>query len=358
MLRRTPYLRLHLVLVAIAFAALALVIMPRDADAQLSHANIEDPWADAREAYRAQNWTSARRFAAIASQRDPAEPRYYLSLARIAFQQAQFEDAVWFYDIFLEYAGRTPDAYTGSYAIERGVAERESANARRDDPSASAREPEAQVRVREALLERLRNSVVVDEGGGGAIATFQSLLQIGYANPDLQQLRATLDQSAHAEAARYLRDDQATLPALSYAQWQQQSRRYDASARLLPPPRPFDGGDPAAAPTSPSAAYRALAEGQMQYLLQNWGNAEHSFREAIARAPNLALAHHGLLNALWAASPVDAEALAVALEGFERATPDDVALPLYRALRDAAAGDVSRASDALHGILKAGVVTH
>lgn len=356
MLRRTR--DRYIIFVAFVFAAIALLATPRDADAQLSHANIQDPWADAREAYRAQDWTNARRFAAIASQRDPAEPRYYLSLARIAFQQAQFEDAVWFYDIFLEYAGRSPDAYTGSYAIERGVAERESANARREDPSAPAREPEAQVRVREALLERLRSSVVVDEGGGGAIATFQSLLQLGYANPDLQQLRATLDQSASAEAARYLRDGQTTLPALSYAQWQQQSRRYDASARLLPPPRPFDGGGAAPAAPSPSAAYRALAEGQMQYLLQNWGNAEHSFREAIAREPSLSLAYQGLLNALLAASPVDADALNTALADFERARPQDATLPLYRALRDAAIGEAGRASNALHGILKAGVVSY
>lgn len=319
-----------------------------------SSQNVEDPWARARDAYRTQDWDSARRFTAIASQRDPEEPRYYLSLGRIAFQQGLFEDAVWFYDVFLEYARLSNTEYSGSYAVDRASAERVSANTRRDDPDAPPKEPNAQVRVREALHARLKEGVVLNDGGGGALATFQSLLQMGYANPDMKQLKSALDSAANAEAARLLRGDETRLPQVSYEAWQQQARRYDATRQLMRAPIPFDGGEATVEVPAPNRAYRALAEAQMQYLLQNWGNAERRFREAIAEKPDLSLAHQGLLNALLSSrQPVQAE-LDEALQAFARADANGVTLPIYRALVEAAKSDAARASAQLHDLLKAG----
>lgn len=319
--------------------------------AQITSQNVDDPWALARDAYRNQDWTNARRFTALASQRDPEEPRYYLSLGRIAFQQGLFEDAVWFYDIFDEYARLSGQSYSGSYAVDRAKAERESANTRRDHPAQVAREPDAQVRVREALLARLKEGSVLGEGGTGALATFQSLLQMGYANPDLKQLRAAIDEAANAEAARLLKREDGRIPVLSYEQWQQQSRRYDASSRLILEPIPFDGGTPSPGIISPNTAYRSLAEGQMQYLLQNAGNAEKRFREALEQQPTLSLAHQGLLNALLAAPTPNGEALRSALQAFESVDPKNPNLSIYQALVEASSGQARRAASILHQIL-------
>lgn len=327
------------------------------ASAQSSPQSTEDPWALARDAYRNQDWDSARRFTAAASQRDPEEPRYYLSLGRIAFQQGLFEDAVWFYDVFLEYTRLSNKQFSGSYAVERARAERDSANTRRSNPTAPSKEPEAQVRVREALLARLNEGVVLSETGGGALATFQTLLQVGYANPDLTQLRNAVDAAANAEAFRLLQGTEAQFPELSYELWQRQARRYDATRQLTGAAVPFDGGTAVEAP-APNRAYRALAEAQRQYLLQNWSNAEKRFRDAIEANPNLSLAHQGLLNALLASNQPELSKLDEALQGLARADANGRSLPLYRALVDAAKNDASRAATQLHQLLKTGDTSH
>lgn len=319
------------------------------------HSN--DPWAVARDAYRAQDWQRARSFTAAASQRDPREPRYYLSLARIAFQQAEYEDAVWFYDLFIEYARDQSANYSGTYALSRAQAERESANARREEPDSSPREPEAQVRVRNALLLRLKEGPVLRTRGGGALATFETLLRIGYANPDIEQLRTAVSNAAGAEADRLLARGHGRLPVLTYPEWKQQAERYKAAYDLIPSGIPFDGADDASAKgreqeTPPKAqAYQHLSEAQRQYLLHNWSTAARHFNKALEIHPTLSLAHQGRLNALLASGSSDAGTITQALNDFESALPDHPDRALYRAMVTAAIGDSSGASSQLIEIL-------
>lgn len=350
----------HKILILISLvAALAFVWAPvPNAHAQVAPATVQDPWSLARDAYRNQDWSTARRLTAIAAQREPSEPRYYLSLGRIAFQQGLFEDAVWFYDIFIEYAQLGGHQFTGSYAVERARAERDSANTRRDHPENKAREPDAQVRVRDVLYARLKEGTVLSDTGGGALATFESLMQVGYANPDFTQLRAAMDAAANAEASRYLQGDEPHFPALSYEEWQRQARRYDVTQRLLPPAIPFDGGEAVPAPPSKNTAYRSLAEGQMQYLLQNWSNAERLFRAAVEAMPALELAHHGLINAMLAQDEPALPALREAITQLESLRTSSVAVRVYHALYDAAANDAAGAAKRIHALVRGGDETN
>lgn len=336
---------------------LALVCFGADALAQQSDPQrSNDPWTVARDAYREQDWTTARSYTAAASQRDPKEPRYYLSLARIAFQQGAYEDAVWFYDVFIEYARDAAASYSGTYDVGRAEAERKSANTRRKDPSKPPQEPDAQVRVRNAVLARLKEGAVIRDDGGGARATFESLMRMGYANPDFEQLYATLSEAAGAEADRLLESGQGRLPALSYQQWKQQVLRYETSYKLVPEAVPFDGephtGLVPKTSTPPRAkAYQRLSEAQRQYLLQNWSVAARLFQEALEMQPDLSLAHQGRLNALLAADSPDAGALQAAYNEFKKKHPKNKDLPLYEALTKAALNDGNAAGRILVEVL-------
>lgn len=316
-----------------------------------------DPWTVARDAYKEQDWAAARRYTAAASQRDPKEPRYYLSLARIAFQQGAYEDAVWFYDVFIEYARQASLNYRGTYALDRAEAERKSANTRRKNPDHAPQEPEAQVRVRNALLARLKEGAVVREDGGGARATFESLMRMGYANPDFEQLYATLSEAAGVEADRLLESGHGRIPALSYVQWKHQVERYETSYALVPPPIPFDGAPSTSLPPETSGpaprakAYQRFSEAQRQYLLQNWSVAARLFQEAIDMQPSFHLAHQGLLNALLATSAPDSGALKSAYDQFETHSAKSPYLSIYKALTKAAMRDTHAASLQLIEIL-------
>lgn len=347
----------RLVLTLLALAVYALSV-PASADAQQRNPQKDsDPWSTARDAYRAQDWRAARSYTAAASQRDPKEPRYYLSLARIAFQQAEYEDAVWFYDVFIEYARNRTPAFEGTYALNRAEAERKSANARRDDPASAPDEPDAQVRVRKALLSRLNEGPAIRSSGGGALDTFKSLLRLGYANPDLTQLRTAVEDAAGAEADRLLERGRGRLPTLSYQEWKQQAERYEAAYALIPPPVAFEGkggAKNAADETTPAPkakAYQKLSQAQRQYLLHNWSTAARLFHEALEIHPTLSLAHQGRMNALLAASTPDVGAIHQAMTDFETMVPEHPDLAIYRAMSTAAMGDAERASDQLVDLL-------
>ena len=338
--------------------ALGLHATPARAQIRATH-EIADPWAEAKDAYRVQDWEAARRLAAIASQRDPEEPRYYFALARILFQQGNFEDAVWFYDVFIELAQNQGVDFPGSYALERARAERSAANQQRANPERPAKEPEQQRRVREAFLERLTNGPVVSSEGG-ALATFQTLLQLGYADPDLARLRVLLQDAATREAHQLLYSNNGQLPVLGTTALETQLRRYEENARLLPAPRPFDGGgtlEPT--PTrrlsesfeQSTASERLTTRGQLEYVLANYENAEARFREALAADGANAMAHQGLLNALFAQGK-DKDPVLLAIARFEAAHPEHPALPTYKALAESVARAHRNAANLLYDQLR------
>lgn len=337
----------------LAVCALCLAFMTPAFAQRSNPQESSDPWTVARDAYRDQDWTTARAYTAAASQRDPREPRYYLSLARIAFQQGAYEDAVWFYDVFIEYAKDQAATYSGTYALDRAIAERKSANTRRDAPDDTPKEPDAQIRVRKALISRLKEGPVVRDSGG-ALATFESMLRMGYANPDFAQLQSTLRNAAAEEADRLLQSGNGRFPKLSYQEWKHQATRYHAADQLIPNAIPFDGANtPGDRDTSPSKAqaYQLLSEAQRQYLLQNWSVSARLFQEAIDIDPSLHLAHLGRLNALLAADPPDPSSAKVSLDAFKKAHPEHEDLVLYQALIKETLGDKDAASKALVDIL-------
>ena len=317
-----------------------------------------NPWDEAREAYRLQDWGSAQRHAALASQREPDEPRYYFALARITFQQGAFDDAVWFYDTFLRLAAEQKVDFPGSYAVARAEAERASANARREDPSEDAPEPEAQRRVREALLQRLEEGPILS-GYSGALATFQTLVQIGYANPDFSALRARLHAAAIQEAEQIMSANGPYLPTLHIDAIEEQLRRYQASDLLVPAPVPFDGESDTresatrsqtARQLAQTAARRATLTGQQQLMNGNFSIATEQFRAALQQAPSDLYAHQALINSLFADN-ADKDEILRAIARFEAADADHPALPIYKALGESSARAHRNAASMLYQLL-------
>lgn len=293
-----------------------------------------DPWQRAKQAYSQQDWPTAAAYTAAASQRDPAEPRYYLALARIAFQEQRFDDAVWFYDTFLSLAPTTNVPLTGSYTTARADAERKSANERRANSNHDAPEPENQQQVRKALQQRLSEGPIVEDNGG-AIAIFETMIRMGYANPDLKDLRAVLDQAAQKEGNAIYQQARGNLPNLSFDAWRVQARRYQATEQIVPAPQRFDDASPlpaVAASHDESRAYRLVAEGQMQYLLENWDEAARIFHEAIEIAPTLVYAHKGQLNAMLSSNNPKVQDIQTALHDYQETAPNQDDIPIYQAL--------------------------
>lgn len=293
-------IRLCVVLLLVAFGPSSA----KNASAQVGP-DVEDPWNRTRELYRQGDWQNALRYATEAAQRDPDEPRYYLAIARIHFYLQNFERAIWFYDTFLELTETLGVDYPDASSRERARGERISAQSRLADRSAPIEEPTTFRQVREAFIERLDAGPAVEGSSGGAWGTFQSLLRVGYAAPDLAELRARFEEAARAEGMAIFEEAAPTLPALSAEAWRAQLVRFAEPSRRLPAPLPFDGG---AASTEPELdegererlAYVALIDGQLAYLRQSYAQATTSFREATELTPQNTLAWCGLMNALLA----------------------------------------------------------
>lgn len=345
-------------LFSLALSGAAVSLSVSDAQAQSNAIVVANPWDDARDAYRLQDWPAAQRFAAMAVQREPDEPRYYLALARITFQQNAVEEAVWFYDTFLSLAKARGVDFPGSYSVARAEAERASANARRANPDAPSEEPEVQRRVREAFLQRLSEGPVVS-GFAGAYATFQTLVQLGYANPDFSELRKRLHEAALQEAEAIFASNEGRLPTLTLSGVEEQLRRYDAANALVPAPTPFDGAGDLAERESrtqtlrqanETAVRRATLRAQREYMHGNYAQAEELFRSALALDEKDPYAHQGLINTLIAAD-AERDAILLAIAKFETAFPSHSSLPIYKALGESAVRAHRHAASMLYDFL-------
>lgn len=345
----------------LAGALLSILLWTPPLYAQVRSAHeITAPWDEARNAYRYQDWPAAQRLATIAVQREPDEPRYYFALARITFQQGAVDDAVWFYDTFLRLTKEKNVDYPGSYAVSRAQAERESANARRTNPETAAPEPEIQRRVREAFLQRFQQGTMVTKDGG-AMETFQTLIQVGYANPDFAILREALFRATIDEAEAIMTSNQGNIPALTLDELALQMQRYEHIDRLLPTPIPFDGAGTAVPATgthsltathlAATAARRAFLRGQTDYMLGNFELAAQHFRAALDTSPDDLFSHQGLLNALIAQS-AEKNAIFLALSGFETHHRTHPSLPIYKALAEQSARGARNAAAILYEILQ------
>lgn len=340
--------RLCVVLLALMLASSSA----NPASAQVG-ADVEGPWNRTRELYRQGDWQNALRYATEAAQRDPDEPRYYLAIARIHFYLQNFERAIWFYDTFLELTEALGVDYPDASSRERARGERISAQSRLADRSAPIEEPTTFRQVREAFLERLEAGPAVEGSSGGAWGTFQSLLRVGYAAPDLAELRRRFEEAARAEGMMIFEQAAPTLPTLSAEAWRAQLVRFAEPSRRLPAPLPFDGGGADAGEPALNEqererrAYVALIDGQLAYLRQSYAQATSSFREATELSPRSTLAWCGLMNALLAQRQTAPRELREALREMLEHVDEAALRAFYQAAVNEQTGDSEGAAQTL-----------
>lgn len=312
--------------------------------------DVEDPWSSAREHYAAGEFQESIPYIVEAIQRDPLAGRYYISLARAHFQAGSFDLAVYYYQRYIDEFADTVDPDDDMYGAERAAAERDSANALRPNPEEAVMSPQAHADVRRSLLERLVVEPALTDSGGGIVATFRSLLRLGYAEPDLATLRQNVQEALLAEANRQVAANRPRLPQLSLEGWETQRERYRLSHRLIPDP-------PEAPRSTPSAllSRELLCEAQIQYLNQNFDSAADVFGRAIEADARLMPAYIGYINSI-AAMDADPQQLDAAIRRFSATVdprdPESAAvLDVYRAIHATRDGRVADAAARIRSLL-------
>lgn len=336
---------------------------------------VEDPWAEAQAIYGEGRYEDALPYVIETIQRDPREPTWYRGLARILYGLERWDEAVFYYDIYLvDLVNDLPDDLARGDRPDAVREERDYCNSQRENPSEPVRAPERQERARAIFLDALQSGTIVTVDGGGAWGMFEGILRSGYARPDLVELRDELSAALLDEAELFVSSRAARMPALSYERWQAQRRRFEAWRTLTqwtadpgaePPPglteEELAAFDPAALRGNVRAveitvAQIALCDGQLQFLDLNYERAAERFAEAIAADPDLVPAHMGRVNALIAAGLADTADATAALDAL-RAAVDRVApasmdvVQLYDAALAAEAGRTREAVDALAALL-------
>jgi tetratricopeptide (TPR) repeat protein len=256
---------------------------------------VEDPWQEARSLYRDRAYQEAIPYIVEAAQRDPDELRYIVSLARAHYQAGNYDRAVYYYDMYI--GSESVDEYTGRYAVSTARSERNSANQNRETPSEPPRAPAYETQLLNSLNAQLESGPMLTETGGGAMASWNSLLQSGYVDPSLSTLRERIANGLVREARTRLRESAGWIPQLSLRQWETQAERYRLAKSLMPPPIPFDQEDRSTEDASETPAsidldttlssetalegWIAFCEGQIQYLNENYPSARERFDVAI-----------------------------------------------------------------------------
>lgn len=186
----------------------------------------ESPWereydeamAEGREAYNAERRQEALDAFVQAIQLYPTRPDAYRNLARNYNLMGEYAKAVRYYDVYLELAPNADD-------VEVIDAERRGAIARGGDEAATT--PADQRFARRALDRELAEGRAVTERGGGAWSMYRTLLDTGYAAPDLDRLRARLEQKVTDEFRAELAPEEDFIPVLSVGQLDLQLRRLE-----------------------------------------------------------------------------------------------------------------------------------
>lgn len=191
----------------------------------------ELPWEQAfdeamlegRQAYNAERREKARDAFVRAIQILPEQPTPYRNLARNYNLMGDYSRAVRYYDLYLELAPGAEDAET----ID---AERRGAVSRGGDEATTT--PADQRLARRAVDRELDEGPAITDGQGGAWEMYRTLLETGYAAPDLQRFRARLEQKLVDELQRSLETDDSLVPVNSPAQWELHARRIEALEQL------------------------------------------------------------------------------------------------------------------------------
>lgn len=349
----------------LAGALAASAFIAPDAAAQVGP-TVENPWQQGRAFYGEENFTEARRYIIEAIQREPNVAIYYLGLARTEYWLGHFDNAVYYYDIYLvDLAQQIPSDVREADMPSRVRGEREAANGARTMPTASPQAPQASTAARAAFDARVTEGPILTSTGGGAVAMYEAMLRAGYANPDLVDVKERLATALLREAGEVVGDHDAALPVLSLAQWQTQQERLDRWLALTPDVASATNGippsamDPAVASTlnrrARVRAHVALCGAQIQYLNQNYTQAAEGFRSAFELLPDFVPAHMGRLNALVrlgnASETAEPEILRLENQ-LQRHAPNSVGLAdVYRAAFAAQRGDGEGAARALGTLL-------
>jgi tetratricopeptide (TPR) repeat protein len=305
-------------------------------------------YEEARQMYRDRDYAGAIPIILASIQQDPGIPEYYLGAARTYFRLENYDTAVLFYDIYIDYFGsRLPQSTPANNSVARAREERESANVERANPEAPVPDPPGQAEARAALLNRIAEGTGLTANNGGAVAIYDALMRSGYARPDLLQLRIQLMDCLLAEAQLFVPPDRAMLPSLSLDQWTTQRERMRRHQSLLPAATLGEeavGRPVAANQADPARAMLHMAEGQIQFINGNWDRAAENFQLALIADGAMLPAHMGLLNAWYhtqrGRTPEVDAALADFRELIEQNDPDALEMfALYGAAFAARSGE-------------------
>lgn len=327
--------------------------------------DVADPWSEARALYAAEDYANALPYAVEAVQREPDRAEVYLGIARILFWMERYDEAVFYYDIYLvDLADNLGPSVPARNRVDVVRQERDAANGARRDPSAAPSRSSGVEAARSGLVSRLDSGPVLTPTGGGSWSMYEGLLRSGYADPDLTDLRARLADALLAEAQGAVNGRVAAMPALPYDQWLTQRQRWVLWQQLTGPAAPAQGTalpstiDPAIAatlarPGGDVAAQIALCDGQLAYLNMAYETALDAFTAAVTASPELLPAHLGRLNTLHRLGDAPASDIDAALNAFAAAVqdPDDGVVALYRAVFAADAGRSAEAVEAMIGLL-------
>ncbi len=230
-------MRTQVAITAVSMAMLVFVAASTVGAADGAHSSMDGlsggdhPWEhafdeallDGRQLYNAGDFEEARDAFVEAVQVLPTEAAPYRNLARTYNHLGRFDEATEYYDIYLRLAPDADDVETIA-AERRGAVQRAS-----DEPW---RLPADQRMALRALQREIADGRGLTGEDGGAWGLYQTLLELGYAHPDLGELRADLEDKLYEE----LRDDfdgvDDFLPVLDEEGWKLQRKRLEALGEL------------------------------------------------------------------------------------------------------------------------------
>lgn len=178
---------------------------------------------DGRDAYNDGDWQQAVDHFTRAVQLGPDRAAAYRNLARSYNMKGQLDRATAYYDYYLELAGDAEDAET-IREERRGTIARGG-----DDPWTV---PADQRMARRALQRELDAGRAVTDAGGGAWGMYQTLLDLGYARPDLQRLSERLVTRLVDEIDETFEPEDGFVPLLSEERFRAQQTRLEALRKL------------------------------------------------------------------------------------------------------------------------------
>lgn len=178
---------------------------------------------EGRDHYNVGDFEAAADAFVRAIQTLPEQAAPYRNLARSYNHMGKFGAATEYYDIYLRLVPEADDA-------ETITAERRGAMSRAGDEA--WRRPADQTMALRALNRELADGRALTEDDGGAWGLYRTLLDVGYADPNLDELRSTLRERLIGELESNFEREDDFLPLLDEHGWRLQKQRVDAVRQL------------------------------------------------------------------------------------------------------------------------------